>query len=98
MKIFHSREEALNKASVEIRLLKRGNGDECALCLEKYIWEAHDFITGQTYGHPYITDERLMYWVERNMEDERKLSFEVSFQGMVAHIYHRLTGKNILGH
>jgi len=76
-----------------MRILKRGNGDEQTLYMEKYLWEAHDFVTGRIYGHPYFTDERLMYWVERNMEDDRHLPFEVSFQGMVIYFYETLTGR-----
>jgi len=80
-----------------MRLLKRRNGDEQAIHMEKYLWEAYDFITGRIYGHPYVTDERFMDWVERNMEDERRLPFMVSFEGMLRYGYHRLTGKELSG-
>ena len=92
MQFYHSRDEVFKEIALEPRLLRREDGRLQEIYLEKRFWDAHDFITGRTYGHAYFTDERLMYWVERNMEDERHVSFDRSFQCMVAHIYHRLTG------
>lgn len=95
MQFFHSIEEAIHQTAITPRMIMRKNGFPQEVYIENRIWEAHDFITGRKYGRAYISDERLIYWVERNMEDDRYLSFEQSFQGMVAWIYHRLTAVNL---
>ena len=93
MQVYHSREDALNDAALEMRVIKHSDDREYAVHMEKRNWYAYDFITGRIYGHQYVSDAKLREWIEGSLSTEPSLTFQLSFEQWVIYLYSHLTGQ-----